>query len=259
MKIGVIGAGSFGTALGGILEANGHELIYYDPAITDKFINDLLWDVEMVLLVAPSFAVPSIVPELQTNIPLIIATKGLLSDNLFAGFKDVMAISGPGFADDIKAKKDTYLTITDDRLAELFKADYLHFDRTKDVKGVLMCGALKNVYAIKAGFLGLKSGTPEHEQFLKEVAEEMEIILLANSAMRDTVKHFCGVDDLRLTCNYPSRNYEYGAKLHDDPNYKPEKTVEGLSALKRIVNGEIIVPDEANHLKQIIGMNIIGD
>lgn len=259
MKIGVIGAGSFGTALGDILKNNGHDIIYYDPAITDRFINDLLWDVEMVLLVAPSFAVPSIIPELQTNIPLIIATKGLLSDDLFTDFKDVMAISGPGFAKDIKAKKDTYLTITDERLAELFKADYLHFDRTKDVKGVLMCGALKNVYAIKAGYLGLKPSTPEHEQYLNEVADEMEVILLANGAMRDTVRHFCGIDDLRLTCDLPSRNYEYGAKLHEDSTYKPEKTVEGLTALKRIIGGEITIPDEANHLKQIISMNIVGE
>ena len=259
MKIGVIGAGAFGTALGDILKNNGHEIIYYDPAITDKFINDLLWDVEMVLLVAPSFAVPSIVPELQTGVPLIVATKGLLSDGLFAGFDDLMAISGPGFAHDIKAKKDTYLTITDERLAKLFQADYLHFDRTKDVKGVLMCGALKNVYAIRAGYLKLQAGTAEWDKYIADVTKEMEVILFANGAMRDTVNHFCGRDDLKLTCNLPSRNYEYWLKLSDNPEYKPEKTVEGLSALKRIVDGEITVPDEAVILKEIINMNMIGE
>ncbi|MBQ7201814.1 hypothetical protein IJS18_00265 [Candidatus Saccharibacteria bacterium] len=259
MKIGVIGAGAFGTALGDILKNNGHEIIYYDPIITDRFINDLLWDVEMVLLVAPSFAVPSIVPELQTNVPLIVATKGLLSDQIFADFEDVMAISGPGFAHDIKARKDTRLTITDDRLAKLFQADYLHFDKSKDVKGVLMCGALKNVYAIRAGFLKLKEGTPEWDKYIADVTKEMEAILFANGAMRDTVNHFCGIDDLKLTCNLPSRNYEYGLKLADNPEYKPEKTVEGLSALKRIVDGEIIIPDEAIILKDIINMNMSGE
>ena len=31
MKITIFGAGAFGTALGNILEENGHQITYYDP------------------------------------------------------------------------------------------------------------------------------------------------------------------------------------------------------------------------------------
>ena len=259
MKIGIIGAGAYGTALGGILEEKGYETVYYDPAITDKFVHDLVWDAEMVLLVAPSSAVPELLPQLDVYTPLIIATKGILKDDIFADFHEVMALSGPSFADDMKAKKETFLTVTDDRLVKLFDTDYISFDHTKDLRGVLMCGALKNVYAIRAGYLGLRPGTAEHQQFITDVAKEMELILLANGAMRDTVYHYCGVDDLKLTCNLPSRNYEFGMKKRENPDYQPEKTVEGLATLARIVAGEIEVPLEASILKEIINMNVIGE
>ena len=259
MKIGIIGAGAYGTALGGVLEEKGHETVYYDPAITDKFIHDLMWDAEMVVLVSPSTAVPEILPQLDVHTPLIIATKGILSDEPFANFHDVMALSGPSYADDLKAKKETFLTVTDDRLVNLFDTDYISFDHTKDLRGLLMCGALKNVYAIRAGYLNLKPGTAEHQQFISNVAKEMELILLANGGVRDTVYHYCGVDDLKLTCNLPSRNYEFGMKKRENPDYQPEKTVEGIATLARIVAGEIEVPLEASILKEIINMNVIGE
>ena len=33
MKIAILGAGAFGTALGGILADNGYDIDYYDPKI----------------------------------------------------------------------------------------------------------------------------------------------------------------------------------------------------------------------------------
>ena len=252
MKIGVIGAGAYGTALGEILLAKGHEITYYDPAITDKFVEDVLWDAEMILMVAPSSAVPELLPQLKKDVPIIVATKGLLTDDLFSEFEDVMVLSGPGFADDIKAHKQTYLTVSDPRLMDLFRTDYIDFDKTKDRRGILMCGALKNVYAILAGYLNLKPGDSNYDDFIGGVADEMQSILFMNGCERDTVNRYCGIDDLKLTCNLPSRNYEFGHELASNPDYKPEKTVEGLSTLKRIRAGEIVLPDEIKYLQQLM-------
>lgn len=252
MKIAVLGAGAFGTALGGILANKGYDIDYYDSRLEREKLSDVLADAKYIVLCVPSKAAPYLLPYLPKNKPLIVATKGILSDKVFADFKDFMVLSGPGFADDIKAAKKTKLTATDGRIIELFGTDYLTFDKTNDKRGVLMCGALKNVYAILAGLEKLEPNTEEHARFLTEVSEEMKALLPANSAQPETVDLVCGKGDLRITCAYPSRNYEFGRILRKNPDAEPEKTVEGISTLKRIKRGEIIVPAEAIKLKELI-------
>ena len=249
MKITILGAGAFGKALGGILTDNGHEISYYDPKILEVQLDDALRGAEMMVLAVPSQAVPGLVSYLPKDVPMVVATKGLLDGHFFEAFKDWMVLSGPGFADDIKLKKQTYLTMTDRRVAEWFGAEYLHFDFTEDRLGVLMCGALKNVYAILAGLKGLERESEEWRTFITEVPEEMRALLSANGATVDLV---CGKGDLELTCGLPSRNYEFGATIRDNPGYKPEKTVEGVTALARIREGEIKVPETAVILQGLI-------
>lgn len=252
MKIAVLGAGAFGTALGGILANKGYDIDYYDSRLESEKLGDVLADAKYVVLCVPSKTVPHLLPYLPKNKPLIVATKGILSDKTFAEFNDYMILSGPGFADDIKAGKQTKLTATDARIVDLFSTDYLTFDDTDDKRGVLMCGALKNVYAIIAGLRKLEPGTEEHKKYLKDVAREMKILLAANGAKSDTVDLVCGKGDLKITCAYPSRNYEFGRILRENPEAKPEKTVEGVSALKRIKRGEIVVPEEVAILQELM-------
>ena len=252
MKIAILGAGAFGTALGGILADNGYDIDYYDPKFEKENLSQVIDGAKYVVLCAPSGSVSYLLPYLPKNIPLVIATKGILSDAVFRDFSDYMIISGPGFAKDIKAAKETWFTITDDRLEKLFKTDYVFFDKTKDSKGVLMCGALKNVYAIQAGLLGLERESSAWQRFIRSVLMEMREVLEFNGASGDTVDLVCGIADLELTCGYPSRNFEFGDILRKNPEFKPEKTVEGFSALKRIRRNEIMIPDEALILKNII-------
>ena len=252
MKIAIMGAGAFGTALGGILADKGYDIDYYDSKFEHESLSDVLKGAKYILLAVPSKSAPYVLPYLPKNVPLIVATKGILSDKTFADFKDYMVLSGPGFADDIKAGKKTKLTATDQRVIDMFGTDYLTFDYTTDERGVLMCGALKNVYAILAGILGLKRDTDAWREFVFEVADEMRSILAYNGAEAKTVDLVCGIGDLKLTCGYPSRNYEFGDLLRGDPNYQPEKTVEGVSALKKIKRNEIVLPENLPHLDDLI-------
>ena len=252
MKITILGAGAFGTALGGVLAEKGYDVDYYDKHIQREKLSDTISGAKYIVLCVPSKAAPYLLPDLPKNVPLIVATKGILSDAIFDDFDDYMVMSGPGFAADIKKAKPTKLTATDDRIVELFGTEYLTFDKTNDKRGVLMCGALKNVYAILAGLMNLQPKTPERDRFLAEVSEEMQALLLANGANPDTVNLVCGKGDLDLTCGLPSRNYECGLKLRDDPEYVPDNTVEGLSALRRIMRGEIMVPENSKYLHQIM-------
>lgn len=251
MKIAIMGAGAFGTALGGILAERGYDIDYYDPKFRET-LEEVVDGAAFVVLAVPSAVAPHLLPHLPKEKPLIVATKGILDKSPFEGFKDVMALSGPGFADDIKAHKVTVLTTTDTRVVEMFATDYLSFDYTEDFNGVLLCGALKNVYAILAGLSDFEPYDESWEKFITEVCLEMKEILRVNGSNPETVTLVCGVGDLRLTCNFPSRNYEFGRILKSNPKAKPEKTVEGLSALAEIKRGKIIVPEAAVKLKQLI-------
>ena len=254
MRITVIGAGAYGAALGEILEENGHRAAYFDPKIKNSSLDEVLEGAKYILLVVPSEAVEKLLEKLPKDVPLIVATKGILTTEPFDEFKKYMVVSGPGFAKDIKAKKLTRLTATDTKVAELLAADFITFDFTSDKQGVLMCGALKNVYAVYAGMLGIKPGTAKHKLYIDSAVAEVKEILTTNGAKSDTVELACGRGDLELTCGLPSRNYEFGQILRKDMDAKPEKTVEGVTTLKRIQKGEIMVPDTAKILHELIEM-----
>lgn len=243
MKIAILGAGAYGTALGGVLADNGYDIDYYDTRLERERLAGVLAGARYIILCTPSTTAPHLLPHLPAATPLIVATKGFLAVAPFAKFSDWMVLSGPGYADDIKAAKPTSLTATDQRIVELLSTNFLSFDTTTDRLGVLMCGALKNIYAIGAGLKDLKPGTAQHEQYLKDAAEEMRQILAANSADPHTVDLSCGLGDLRLTCQPPSRNYAYGQAFYRGTTNRPNQTIEGLSAIRRIERGEITIPE----------------
>ena len=258
MKMVILGAGAYGVALGGVLTENGYEVVYYDPIKTYENLDicadleEALRGVEAMVLCVPSEVAPELLVQLPKDKFLIVATKGFLTEQSFAEFKDWAVLSGGGFAEDIENQKHTVLTATDERLVEMFTTDYLEIELIDDCKGVLMCGALKNIYAIGAGLEDLKPETEALRQYLDNATMEMRRILKANGADLATVDLSCGVGDLKTTCGPRSRNYNYGLELRNNPAVKPEGTLEGLAALKRIRAGDIVVPKEALCLRKLM-------
>ena len=161
-------------------------------------------------------------------------------------------LSGAGFAHDLAARHRMVLTTTDQRVVRMFSNEYLSFDVTDDKLGVLLCGALKNVYAISAGLSNIDTRTERGYKFLVEVVKELELILKENRCRPETASLSCGMPDLGITCTPESRNYNFGRSLASDRNAKPTETVEGYTALKRIKAGAIIVPEQANKLKELL-------
>lgn len=251
-KIAILGAGAYGTALGGILADNGYDIDYYDPAVEREKLKDVVGDATAILLCAPSDIVMRLLSHLPKDKFLIVASKGFLSEEAFLEFSDWAVLSGAGFADDIKAGKTVHLTATDVRLVKMFAAKSVKFDTTKDRLGVLMCGALKNVYAIKAGMLRLKPNTKKREDYIYTATKEMALILNENGANPRTIRLACGMKDLVLTCGINSRNYRYGVEFSIGSGCQPGQTVEGLAALKRIARGDILVPEKAEVLRGIL-------
>ena len=187
-KIAIIGAGAYGTALGGILAENGYDIDYYDPQVEKERLKDTLDGAGAILICIPSEVVMKLLGHLPKDKFLIIASKGFLSLKPFEEFKEYAVLSGAGFADDIKNSHKVKLTATDKRVIEMFSTDYVKFDFTDDILGVLMCGALKNIYAIKAGMMRLSPNSKKKDNYIYDATKEMAMILHANGAKPSTIR-----------------------------------------------------------------------
>ncbi|MBR3172427.1 hypothetical protein IKF21_00685 [Candidatus Saccharibacteria bacterium] len=251
-KVAVLGAGAYGTALGSVLAGNGYDVDYYDPLKEKERLKDVLSNAVAVVLVLPSETVMHLLPHLPKDKFLILAAKGFLSEKPFEDFNHWGILSGAGYAKYFKTNQMVYLTATDRKISEMFSSPNICFDFSGDKKGVLMCGALKNVYAILAGRLGLKPGTKRMQKFILAASNEIGMILKQNGAKVKTLRLSCGVKDLVLTCDIESRNFRYGLELGQNGFKKPDETVEGLSTIKRILSHEINVPSSAKMLTDFL-------
>ena len=244
MKVTIFGAGAFGTALGNILVENGHTIEYYDPVkYPEKGLTSAIVGSDIYLLAVPSSAAPKLLLFLPHDKPLICSSKGFLTAASFKPFQNFSVLSGGAFAADLNAKNNTILTATSPLIRQLFETSWLKFDQTDDTTGVMICGALKNIYAIGSGYWGLKYGTTDFDDYINSCLDEMRVILKANDSKPETVDLSCGLRDLVITCASPtSRNYDFGAKLKKDPELGEKVmagkvkvgTVEGLGAIRAI-------------------------
>ena len=266
MKITIFGAGAFGSALGNILTSNGHQIEYYDPIkYPEKSLMSAVEGAELYILAVPSNAAPKVMFFMSNKIPLICATKGFLSLKPFEAWdKNFAIISGGAFAADLNNHHESVLTATSPLIEQLFTTSWLKFDETNDLAGVLLCGTLKNIYAIGSGYWGLKYGTQDFDDYINSVLLEMQTILSANQGQPATVGLSCGLRDLVITCaSSTSRNYDFGQKLKADPNLGVKilsgqakiPTTEGLSAIAKIPQTkDFVVPENAPILKRIIAL-----
>ena len=243
MNITVLGAGAFGTALGKVLTDNGHQIVYYDHYVYPDFSLDAaLMDAEATIVAVPSFALPELIknyPAPAKQLHTIIATKGLTNLDLFADFSKASIISGPAFAQEILDGKGATLTASDPFVLDIFQNGQIFIELCEDAKGILLCGSLKNIYAIGAGYHSASEN--EVAALITRAHNETERFLRDHGADGETANYVCGLGDLILTCtSSTSRNYSCGQRLKQGEKLQDIlddlKTVEGVSALKEIDN-----------------------
>lgn len=266
MKITFLGAGVFGTALANIAKDNGHETRFYDPyKYPDVSLGDATHGSDLNIYTAPSSASNTILPDLDKDTPLICASKGFLGVKLFRDFKDFSALGGAGFANEIElaekaenadngetAVKKITFTTSSETAETVFSTENIQLEYTKDTLGIMLCGALKNVYAIGAGLYGEADSTSAPMSYLESAITEMQAILSANNANPDTLRLSCGAADLVLSCTQDSRNFRYGASLknHQSPE---DATVEGLFVINSLEDyPEFVIPESCDLIKDII-------
>ncbi|MDR2336484.1 MAG: hypothetical protein LBE03_00040 [Candidatus Nomurabacteria bacterium] len=245
MVVAIIGRGVYGSALGEIIEKNQNTVRFFDK-VDGGAIETVLSDAEAVVLAIPSEFVSDFALNFPTrfrHLPFILATKGLLLPDIFESFGRFSALSGPAFAQELRQQKSTTLTATNQLSQKLLQTDWLEIELTDDIRGVMACGTLKNIYAIEAGFRNLRPNSQEFMEYVKTALSEMKKIIAELGGQAETADLACGIGDLILTCGSPkSRNYQFGMKLAQNPSHLPTETTEGLTAIKSLPKDLLRLP-----------------
>lgn len=214
-------------------------------------IDEALSSSDTIILSLPVKATMKVIEPLKDELKdknIVLTAKGLdngevLSERLkgIVTNDKLAVLSGPSFASEVIKRKTTCVVVasTNDRLAQelqdAFSCDFFRVYTSNDVIGVELCGALKNVYALGAGFLdGHKLGYNTKASYITRALHELGAIVLKEGGKETTLLGLSGIGDLILTCSSPlSRNYTFGYNFNGD--LTTANTVEGLNTLPNIL------------------------
>lgn len=176
--------------------------------------------------------------------------------------KNVVTISGPSIASELVRDIPTAVVAASQNkqasgfVQSAFNSPTFKVALSTDYRGVSVCGALKNGYAIALGMCdgytrnntknGLRPDTKDHERglpmnmkaFMLTVAlHEMEKVVSALGGKRETVYGLAGIGDMIVTGFGNGRNRALGERICKDGHckfiwQKDTPTVEGVAATK---------------------------
>lgn len=210
---------------------------------------------DFFLFVVPSQFYGGVLKTVREYLPkkpvIINASKGITLDTLqtmsevteaaLSGLKPVFAmLSGPSFAKEVSKNLPTAVTLgCKDKAASrtiqnLFSTETFRVYTNKDVRGVELGGALKNIIAIAAGISdGLGFGTNARAALITRGLAEMSRLGVAMGAQAETFMGLSGMGDLVLTCTGDlSRNRQVGLKLAEG-----YKLLDILGQMKMVAEG----------------------
>ncbi|HWL52562.1 MAG TPA: NAD(P)H-dependent glycerol-3-phosphate dehydrogenase [Chthoniobacteraceae bacterium] len=258
--IGVIGAGSWGTALAQMLAlrpesgdillwgraedhletlAATHENRAYLPGVrlSDRIVPTRDFEAvaacDVVLVVTPSSAIRAIatrLAELNSRAVLVCCSKGIergsglrMSEILHSLLPEhpVTILSGPSHAEEVAIGMPTAVVLGCEdealsaQLQQLLSGNTFRIYTNRDVAGIELGGALKNVFAIAAGVSdGLGFGDNSKGALVTRALAELTRLGVALGGKPETFAGLSGVGDLIVTCfSRHSRNRSFGERL----------------------------------------------
>ena len=314
-KIGVIGAGSFGTAVANILARKSKVLLYVRNVETIKLIRqtgkaagqELSPNIEItndLELVAKSCSIifpviPSanfreliiqLAPHLRPYHTLIHGTKGLDltmpidESNSRVGKEHVMTMSevireesvvvkvgcmaGPNIASELAGNNPAATVIAspfNEVISEgkrLLRSENFQVYGNNDLKGVELCGVLKNIIAIASGILsGLELGQNAKGLLISRGLVEMIYLGQALGGEISSFIGLAGIGDLVTTAtSTSSRNFTCGYKFAEGKNLEQvlsemEETAEGINTIrivKQLADSQGIKPIITDTLYKVL-------
>tara|TARA_B110000116_G_scaffold90528_1_gene78756 strand:- start:1022 stop:1993 length:972 start_codon:yes stop_codon:yes gene_type:complete len=191
---------------------------------------------------------------ISKNQLVVNLSKGIFKDGYtivdflseFLDSENIVCLKGPSFAVEIMEHANTLLTLgysnknQKDLVSKIFLDTNIHFDSTKDIRGVEILSVIKNIYALLIGVIDAKYNSPNTRfMFLTKAFTEIRILNKEFQGDLDTLFLSCGLGDLCLTSlNDLSRNRTLGlliGKGFYNPNSKENTVIiEGLDAVNII-------------------------
>ncbi len=280
MKVGVLGAGAWGTALAVITAHGGADVILWsydnqyktwDGVDMPKNIHVTanmmdLKDTDLWLIVTPSAYFRATMANARTHYngqPIIICTKGaeaasgqFMSEILQTQIPECVdfgALSGPQFAAEAAQGVPTGSTLagTNNAIdAGLQALNKLYLETSDDIIGTEVCGVGKNAVALICGYNSVVTGENERAMIFTRAWNEVVEIGIAMGAKMCTFLGLCGIGDLFLSATSPtSRNFSGGVAIAQ--GRAPEGTVEGIFALRGLIERADALGVDTPVLKQM--------
>ena len=225
-----------------------------------KFSSELLidkWD--LIVIAVSSVGINSIresLKELKSNCPVLILTKGLkydrnkkkiitMSEQLNSGNKKfkISVLKGPCLAKELanKIKSNTVIANKNIKnaksIGKLISTSYYKVEYSKDVIGIEICSAIKNIYSM---IIGAGEGSNTSSSLFRKSISEMIYLTKLFKGKEETVYGLSGIGDLYVSA-VGGRNSKMGEYLGKGFTFKKAKkkymkndTVEGAELANEI-------------------------
>ena len=137
------------------------------------------------------------------------------------GGAEIAVLSGPSIAPEVARGIPTAVVVASHdeifarRVSDIFRAERFRVYTNKDLAGVELGGALKNIIAIASGISdGLGFGANTKAAILTRGLAEMTRLGVVMGASRDTFQGLSGLGDMITTCvSLEGRNHRFGVEI----------------------------------------------
>ena len=244
-------------------ETNRHER-FLDVALPDSIkytslISEAVKNKDIVLFALPSITIRevarSIKPYISDNQIIVDVSKGIEKDSLLTLSEVIkqeldndslkyVVLSGPTHAEEVILDMPTAIVSASadlnsaKHIQEVFASSFFRVYTNSDIKGIEICGALKNIMAIAAGISdGLGYGDNAKAALITRGLQEIKRLGSKMGCKDETFFGLAGVGDLIVTCtSIHSRNNCCGYLIGQGKSVEEAKSeigmvVEGLNAL----------------------------
>ena len=228
--------------------------------IFKKFSKNLLKEKFDLIVIALSLSgidfIGKELRNLQNKTPILVLTKGLkyekknkkiltISEQLTKKYKsmNVSVLKGPCLAKELARRNQTSVVIANKNIkiaksiGKMISTKYYLTEYSKDVIGIEVCSAIKNIYAM---IIGAGQSLNSSSNLFQKSILEMKYLIKYFRGKEETISGLAGVGDLYVSAA-GGRNSKMGSYLGKGYTYKiakkkfmPNDTVEGEQLVREI-------------------------
>ena len=212
------------------------DLIFPENVLFSNDISNAIETAKLIVLAIPSQSIRQIIltnkkyfseDKIFVNVSKgiendsLMTISNIISDVLGSSYKKIVTLSGPSHAEEVIKLNPTTLVSSSNHIASaknvqsVFSSTFLRIYINKDILGVELGGAIKNVIAIASGICdGIGYGDNTKAALLTRGISEITNLGIAMGAKSSTFQGLSGIGDLIVTAlSKHSRNRMVGQEI----------------------------------------------